>query len=37
MGGHKDVQDVWHAVDALLILHNMCLHYGDHPKHLEEY
>jgi hypothetical protein len=37
MGGHKDVQDVWCAVDALLILHNMCLHYGDHLKHLEEY
>jgi hypothetical protein len=37
MGGHKDVQDVWRAIDALLILHNMCLHHGDHPKHLEDY
>ncbi|KAJ7776059.1 hypothetical protein DFH07DRAFT_732102, partial [Mycena maculata] len=36
MGGHKDVQDVWRAVDALLILHNMCLH-GDHTKYLEQY
>ena len=37
MGGHKDVQDIWHAVGALLILHNMCLNHSDHPKHLEEY
>ncbi|KAF7367609.1 DDE Tnp4 domain-containing protein [Mycena sanguinolenta] len=37
MGIHKDVQDVWRALDALLVMHNMCLWHNDHPKHLEDY
>ncbi|KAJ7321275.1 hypothetical protein DFH08DRAFT_661999, partial [Mycena albidolilacea] len=37
MGSHKDVQNVWCAIDALFIMHNMCLWHDDHPKQLEDY
>ncbi|KAJ7194554.1 hypothetical protein GGX14DRAFT_377911, partial [Mycena pura] len=37
MGAHANVDDVWRAIDALLIMHNMCLWYGDHPQSFEEY
>lgn len=37
MGLHEDVQDVWRAIDAIMIVHNMCLYYKDHPEKLEDY
>ncbi|KAE9399054.1 hypothetical protein BT96DRAFT_821071, partial [Gymnopus androsaceus JB14] len=37
MGLHENVQDVWRAIDAMMIFHNMCLYYKDHPDTLEDY
>lgn len=31
MGSHEDVNDIYRAIEALMILHNMCLYHGDHP------
>jgi len=32
LGAHRDEQDNWQVIEALLILHNMCLFYSDHPE-----
>ncbi|KIL57042.1 hypothetical protein M378DRAFT_88397, partial [Amanita muscaria Koide BX008] len=32
MGPHADVQEMYKAIEALLILHNMCIEYGDKPE-----
>ncbi|KAI5888410.1 uncharacterized protein SCHCODRAFT_01347275, partial [Schizophyllum commune H4-8] len=37
MGYHDDVQDVWRVIEALLILHNLCLYHKDHPEAFDEY
>ena len=31
MGPHADIQEMYKAIEALLILHNMCIDYGDKP------
>lgn len=31
MGPHTDIQEMYKAIEALLILHNMCIDYGDKP------
>ena len=31
MGPHADIQEMYRAIKALLILHNMCIDYGDKP------
>ncbi|KAF7304138.1 DDE Tnp4 domain-containing protein [Mycena indigotica] len=37
MGGHKQVQNVWRAIEAMMIMHNMCLIHDDHPNRFKEY
>ncbi|PBK65329.1 hypothetical protein ARMSODRAFT_892022, partial [Armillaria solidipes] len=34
MGAHRDVQDIYRVVEALIVLHNMCLYYDDHPENI---
>jgi hypothetical protein len=29
MGPHADIQEMYKAIEALLILHNICIEYGD--------
>ena len=31
MGAHADIQEMYRAIEALLILHNICIDYGDKP------
>jgi hypothetical protein len=37
MGSHDNVDDVWRAIDAMLIFHNLCLRLDDHPRYLPGY
>ncbi|THU92289.1 hypothetical protein K435DRAFT_672379, partial [Dendrothele bispora CBS 962.96] len=32
MGAHEDIHEVYRVIEALLILHNMCLYHNDSPK-----
>ncbi|KIL55497.1 hypothetical protein M378DRAFT_90850, partial [Amanita muscaria Koide BX008] len=32
MGPHADIQEMYKAIESLLILHNMCIDYGDEPE-----
>ena len=32
MGPHVDIQEMYKAIEVLLILHNMCIGYGDKPE-----
>lgn len=32
MGPHADIQEMYKAIEVLLILHNMCIDYGDKPE-----
>jgi hypothetical protein len=31
MGPYADIQEMYKAIEAMLILHNMCIDYGDKP------
>jgi hypothetical protein len=37
MGAHADIQEMYKAIEALLILHNMCIEYGDKPEDIWGY
>jgi hypothetical protein len=37
MGAHADIQEMYKAIEALLILHNMCIEYGDKPEDIRGY
>jgi hypothetical protein len=32
MGPHKDIQDMYCTIEALMVLHNMAIDFGDHPS-----
>ena len=34
MGHHDNIQDLYKANEALLILHNICIDWGDAPEHI---
>lgn len=33
MGPHLNIQDLYKAIEALMILHNMCIDHGDQPDY----
>ena len=37
MGSHRDMQDVYKAIEAMMILHNICLRWGDDPTKIWDY
>jgi hypothetical protein len=37
MGPHADIQEMYKAIEVLLILHNMCIEYGDKPEDIWGY
>lgn len=37
MGWHKNLQEIYKVIEALLILHNMCIDYGDIPEHILDF
>lgn len=37
MGCHKKIQEMYKVIEALLILHNMCIDYGDVPEHIFDF
>lgn len=34
MGGHNEMQEIYRVIEALIVLHNMCIAHGDHPEHI---
>jgi hypothetical protein len=32
MGEHKDIQSIYKAIEAMLVLHNICIDWNDHPE-----
>ena len=37
MGPHDDVQEIYHVIEALIILHNICLEHNDQPEDIYDY
>ncbi|KAE9387071.1 hypothetical protein BT96DRAFT_838206, partial [Gymnopus androsaceus JB14] len=37
MGSHKKVQEMYKVIEVLLILHNMCINYGDVPEYIFDF
>jgi hypothetical protein len=37
MGEHKDVQTKYKAIEAMLVLHNICIDWNDHPDSIWQY
>ena len=37
MGCHKKVQEIYKVIEALMILHNVCIDYGDVPEHIFDF
>ncbi|EEB98236.1 hypothetical protein MPER_02295, partial [Moniliophthora perniciosa FA553] len=37
LGSHRDVNDNWRVIEALMILHNICLYYNDHPELIDDF
>jgi hypothetical protein len=35
LGAHRNEEDNWRVIESLLILHNMCLYYGDRPEQFD--
>ena len=31
LGRHKDIQQSYHVIQALMVTHNLCIDFGDHP------
>ncbi|THU98346.1 hypothetical protein K435DRAFT_599927, partial [Dendrothele bispora CBS 962.96] len=36
MGAHLDTKEVYEVIEALIILHNMCLYYRDEPEQIKD-
>lgn len=32
MGKHSDIQDIYRAIEAMIVLHNICIDWGDKPE-----
>jgi hypothetical protein len=37
MGEHKDIQDMYKAIEAMMVLHNICIDWGDQPEQIWGY
>jgi len=37
MGEHKDIQTICQAIEAMLVLHDICIDWNDHPDTIWEY
>jgi hypothetical protein len=37
MGEHKDIQTIYKAIEAMLVLHNICIDWNDHPKNIWQF
>jgi hypothetical protein len=37
MGPHEDIQEMYKAIEALLILHNICIDLGDKPEEIWDF
>jgi hypothetical protein len=37
MGPHDDVQEIYRVIEALMILHNICIEHNDHPEDIYDY
>ena len=37
MGEHKDIQMIYEAIEAMLVLHNICIDWNDHPDTIWQY
>jgi hypothetical protein len=37
MGEHKDIQTLYKAIKAILVLHNICIDWNDHPESISQY
>lgn len=37
MGPHDNVQEIYHVIEALIILHNICLEHNDQPEDIYDY
>ena len=37
MWSHADIQEMYKAIEVLLVLHNMCIEYGDKPEDIWGY
>ncbi|EJF59915.1 hypothetical protein DICSQDRAFT_64153 [Dichomitus squalens LYAD-421 SS1] len=36
-GKHHDIEDLYKAIEALLILHNICMDWNDHPEDITNF
>ena len=37
MGGMSDINDVYRVIEALMVIHNMCIDYHDSPKKIPDF
>ena len=37
MGEHKDIQVIYKAIEAMLVIHNICINWNDHPETIWQY
>ena len=37
LGTHRDVQDMYKAIEAMLVLHNICIEWQDHPQDIIDF
>lgn len=37
MGSHKNIEDMYKAIEAMMILHNICIDWGDHPEDIWDF
>ena len=35
MGQHGNMQEVYKAIESMIIIHNMCIDFNDHPQSIE--
>ena len=37
MGTHRNIQDMYKAIEAMMILHNICIDWNDSPEEIWDY
>lgn len=37
MGSHKDIEEMYKAIEAMMTLHNICIDWGDHPEDIWDF
>lgn len=37
MGTHHDIQETYKVIEALMVIHNMCIDHGDRPEQIHDF